>query len=255
MYHHYAGHHVEFQAPWRAGAIIANPEQGNSSDAGAIMTICGRAIFNTTQPLRWVFIMLWAITATQAAYSETNNINNSAIPASSFLHNFVNVELVDQHGNGFQPEQLQNHVVLFNFIFTACHSACPIQTRSLVQVKNALAKNVNHQIRFVSVSIDPRNDSPEQLRSFANAMEANLDGWIFLTGQPNQLKALAKKLHIFDEQSPSAKPQVHRTSLWLVDKQGRMLQRYKGDPPDQQRLIRELTQVTQLNLAHTSIID
>jgi len=166
----------------------------------------------------------------------------------SFLSNFDNAELVDQKGQLFSTTQLQNQVVLFSFIFTGCNSTCPIQTKALSQVLKSLPQSVRNQVRFVSVSIDPGNDTPEKMQQFAQKMDADLDGWLFLTGDVIKLQNIARDLHLLSETQPNS-PQIHRTSLWLLDKQGRMLQRYRGNPPDQERLIRELIQVSQLPIS------
>ncbi|HEX7026898.1 MAG TPA: SCO family protein [Gammaproteobacteria bacterium] len=172
------------------------------------------------------------------------------IPSDSFLTNFAGLELVDQQGVPFQAAGLVNHVVLFNFIFTNCGSVCPMQTRTLAQVLEGLPADVRGQVRFVSVSIDPESDTPAKLQRFSKTMGADLDGWSFLTGDTLQVEALTQRLHIFDESETGQanKPEIHRTSLWLVDKRGRMLQRYRGDPPDKERLIRELAQVSRMTV-------
>lgn len=186
---------------------------------------------------------------TPAANPATVNVL-AEIPSDSFLTNFAGLNLLDQQGVPFQAAGLVNHVVLFNFIFTNCGSVCPMQTRTLVQVFGALPDDVRGQVRFVSVSIDPENDTPAKLQRFSKTMGADLDGWSFLTGDTLQVEALTQRLHIFDESETGQvnKPEIHRTSLWLVDKQGRMLQRYRGDPPDKERLIRELAQVSRMTV-------
>lgn len=168
-----------------------------------------------------------------------------------FLRNFTAVNLVDQNGDVFTPSSLQGRVVLFNFIFTGCDSSCPLQTRILAQVMQALPDQARDQVRFVSISVDPGNDTPEKMRKFSQEMQADLKGWLFLSGDVLQTQALARRLHLLDEKN-STGPHIHRTSLWLMDKQGRMLQRYHGNPPDKDRLIRELVQVTQLPVATQS---
>jgi protein SCO1 len=175
---------------------------------------------------------------------------DAALDRSSFLNNLVDLELVDQHSRSFQPATLKNHVVLFNFIYTSCGSICPMQTRVLAQVLQELPADVRNQVRFVSVSIDPK-DTPDRLRHFSETMDADLDGWSFLAGDPGQIEGLSQRLHLFDVAGSSGeanKPQNHRVSLWLVDKQGQMLQRYRGDPPDKERLIKEITQVSSMTI-------
>ena len=171
-------------------------------------------------------------------------------PPHSFLNNLDGVNLIDQHGRPFEPADLINHVVLFNFIFTNCPATCPMQTKILADIFRGLPENVRSEVRFISVSIDPVNDTPDRLRDFSKTMNADLDGWVFLTGDPAQIDKLTERLHIFDESETGEtnKPQIHRTSLWLVDKQGRMLQRYRGDPPNKERLGRELAQVSRMKI-------
>jgi protein SCO1 len=171
------------------------------------------------------------------------------IPPDSFLNNLAGMDLQDQHGRPFRAGGLVDRVVLFNFIFTNCGSVCPLQTRILAETLQDLPENVRDRVRFVSLSIDPVNDTPEKLLRFSKAMNADVEGWSFLTGNPAQIEQLAERLRLFDPSEAEAnKPQLHRTSLWLVDRQGRMLQRYRGDPPDKARLARELAQVSQMTI-------
>lgn len=173
----------------------------------------------------------------------------TGISPDSFLTNLSGLDLLDQHGRPFLAAGLVDQVVLFNFIFTNCGSVCPLQTRMLAEAFRGLPEDVRGRVRFVSVSIDPANDTPEKLRQFSKAMNADVDGWSFLTGDPRQIEQLAERLRLFDpSESAENKPEMHRTSLWLVDRQGRMLQRYRGDPPDKQRLVRELSQVSHMTI-------
>jgi cytochrome oxidase Cu insertion factor (SCO1/SenC/PrrC family) len=179
------------------------------------------------------------------ATRSSNTGTVDSLESSSFLNNLAGMELLDQHSRSFEPSGLVNHVVLFNFIYTSCGSVCPLQTRILSQVLQELPADVRKQVRFVSVSIDPQ-DTPERLLHFSETMDADLDGWSFLAGDSGQIKDLAQRLHLFNETDKTNNPQLHRTSLWLVDKQGQMLQRYRGDPPDKERLIKEITLVSSI---------
>lgn len=186
--------------------------------------------------------------AAQASASPAAAASTAILP-ESFLSNLAGMELVDQYGRPFRPDGLVDHVVLFNFIFTSCGSICPLQTRILAETLQGLPEDVRERVRFVSVSIDPVNDTPEKLRQFSKTMNADVEGWSFLTGDRRQIEKLAERLRLFDPSATDAeKPELHRTSLWLVDRQGRMLQRYRGDPPDKARLARELAQVSHMTI-------
>ena len=43
--------------------------------------------------------------------------------------------------------------------------------------------SVYPNIKFLSHSIDPKNDTPERLLDYANEMRANLMNWNFVTGR------------------------------------------------------------------------
>ncbi len=186
----------------------------------------------------------------ESVVNNTANIQPalSHFESSSFLHNLEGLLLLDQSNKPFRPESLKGQVVLFNFIFTRCGSVCPTQTRDLATVQKRLGADVLDQVHFVSVSVDPDHDTPQVLNSFAQKMRANSDHWSFLTGSETQLQKLFDRLKVKKADGQQSQIEIHRTSLWIVDKQGRMLQRYKGDPIDKTRLIRELTQIASLGL-------
>ena len=80
--------------------------------------------------------------------------------------------------------------VMLNFIFTSCSSICPILSATFSQV-GALLKDEAPQLRFVSISIDPEQDTPAVLQRYAQRYGA--DGrWQFLTGSRDDIIALQR---------------------------------------------------------------
>lgn len=78
-------------------------------------------------------------------------------------------------------EATQPQVV--NFVFTTCSTICSTQTATLAafQKKLALQKQTP---KFMSFTIDPDNDTPEQLAKFALQFGIKSDGnWRFYTGR------------------------------------------------------------------------
>lgn len=109
---------------------------------------------------------------------------------------FTDLELVTQDGERvrFFTDVLKDHVVLINFIFTNCGSACPLLTRSLVSVADLLGDDVGKSVRFISISIDPARDDPAAMKAFAEKHGANRPGWLFLTGEQENIDRIVKKL-------------------------------------------------------------
>jgi cytochrome oxidase Cu insertion factor (SCO1/SenC/PrrC family) len=123
---------------------------------------------------------------------------------------FSNVELVDQDGRSlkFYDEVLKDNIVVISFIFTNCQSACPLMTRNLMMIRDMLREDERRAIQFVSISIDPLRDTPSAMKEFAQKHEADIDGWLWLTGQPDDVNYITKRLGSYTDD-----PELHTTTL------------------------------------------
>jgi cytochrome oxidase Cu insertion factor (SCO1/SenC/PrrC family) len=123
---------------------------------------------------------------------------------------FSNVELVDQDGRSlkFYDEVLKDNVVVISFIFTNCQSACPLMTRNLTMIRDMLREDERRAIQFISISIDPLRDTPSAMKDFAQKHDADIDGWLWLTGQPDDVNYITKRLGSYTDD-----PEMHTTTL------------------------------------------
>jgi cytochrome oxidase Cu insertion factor (SCO1/SenC/PrrC family) len=123
---------------------------------------------------------------------------------------FSNVELVDQNGRSlkFYDEVLKDNIVVISFIFTNCQSACPLMTRNLTMIRDMLGEDERRTINFVSISIDPLRDTPSAMKEFARKHDADIDGWLWLTGQPDDVNYITKRLGSYTDD-----PEMHTTTL------------------------------------------
>lgn len=154
------------------------------------------------------------------------------------------LKLVDQRGQALKPASLQGRVLLLNFVFTGCSATCPLQVRELALLHAALPAAVQLRVGFLSVSVDPMNDTPATLAHFAKAQGADLPGWRFATGAPTQVGQLLERLRVLDQRdNKQPAPADHRTTLFLFNAQGELVQRFAGVPVDRVRLAREITQL------------
>lgn len=109
---------------------------------------------------------------------------------------FTNLELINQHGETvrFFDDVLKDSVVIISFIFTNCEGACPLITHKLTLVRDRMEGQIGKPLRFVSLSLDPVRDTPAALKAFAKTHHADHDGWVFLTGKPENLDYIIKRL-------------------------------------------------------------
>jgi protein SCO1/2 len=108
----------------------------------------------------------------------------------------------------FYSDTLRGKVVLINFVFTQCGSACPLMTAMLVQVRKELGEAFGRDVRFVSISIDPEYDSPEVLARFARKLDAVHPEWLFVTGDKANVDQVVKRLGTY-----TPDPESHSTAI------------------------------------------
>ena len=108
---------------------------------------------------------------------------------------FPNVPLVTQDGQvvRFYDDLLKGKSVAINLIYTHCSAACPLETAKLTQVQRILGDRVGKDVFFYSISIDPKNDTPEVMKAYMQKYHVG-PGWLFLTGKEEDIKLVAKKL-------------------------------------------------------------
>ncbi len=141
---------------------------------------------------------------------------------------FTDTPLQDQNGNTlrFYSDALQNRVVLLNVIFTSCTDACPLITRKLREVREAMGPALAAQVTFVSISSDPLNDTPEALKAFAAKQGVDGPNWLFLTGDKANVDLVLGRIGQF---LPS--PEQHSTQLIAGDVAGKRWSKIRPDAP------------------------
>jgi cytochrome oxidase Cu insertion factor (SCO1/SenC/PrrC family) len=106
----------------------------------------------------------------------TIGIAGHQIPSFSFINqNSEIVSNVDYRGS----------IYVANFFFTTCPTICPIMTNNMKYAQDKLSIYPN--IKFLSHTVNPKNDSPEKLLEYANAMQADLINWNFVTGDKDEI--------------------------------------------------------------------
>jgi protein SCO1/2 len=127
--------------------------------------------------------------------------NGSARAANSSpwgANYFPNVPLVDQNKKPvrFFDDLIKDKVVAINFIFTGCSASCGLETARLRQVADMLGDRMGKDVFFISISIDPENDTPEALKAYADKFGVG-KGWSFVTGKQKDVDLLRNKLGIY----------------------------------------------------------
>jgi len=135
--------------------------------------------------------------------------------------------LIDQDGNWLALSDLRGKVVVLDFIYTHCPGPCPILTGVHVDLQRALDPSARSRLRFVSISLDPARDTPAALREYAQKRGADLSGWSFLTGPPEEVAKVLTAYGVGSTREPEGTI-AHLVITYLIDAEGRIARRYVG---------------------------
>jgi protein SCO1 len=126
----------------------------------------------------------------------------------------------------FYSDALKSKVVLINFVFTQCGDACPLITAKLVHAKNDLGEAFGRDVRFISISLDPQHDRPQDLAKFARKFDAAHPEWLFLTGEPAKVELVVKKLGAWTQDLES-----HSTAIVIGNPRQARWKKVRPDAP------------------------
>lgn len=135
----------------------------------------------------------------------------------------VDFELTDSTGRSVTRADLAGKVVVVNFVFTSCGATCLQVSRKVATIQKRLAGRPG--VRFLSITIDPKTDTPATLAGFARKIGADDPAWLFLTGDSNKVVRLLDASFIAGFGKPDRDPfqsVLDTTRIGLMDKEGRM---------------------------------
>jgi protein SCO1/2 len=133
---------------------------------------------------------------------------------------------INQDSVTITRDSLLGSIYVANFFFTSCPTICPTMTRNMSYLQDKLSVYPN--IRFLSHTVDPVNDTPEKLIKYVDLMQQknisiDLSNWDFVTGDKDKLYESAANYFVnasVDSLAPGGF--LHSEYFILIDKQGRV---------------------------------
>ncbi|HET7871276.1 MAG TPA: SCO family protein [Terriglobales bacterium] len=160
----------------------------------------------------------WLRIAVTAALLLAVGIACFVLPAAADEHYgekyFTNLPLTTQDGKiiHFYDDLLKGKIVAINLIYTHCEYSCPLETARLAQVQQILGDRLGKDIFFYSITIDPKRDTPQVLKAYAEKFHAG-PGWTFLTGKKEDIDLISRRLGLW---SPPAQNKDGHTPHLLI---------------------------------------
>lgn len=194
--------------------------------------------------------MLCLATSVFAYYSSSGLPVNVSLAAQAHYSKeaVINADLMDQHSRKIAAKDFTEKLLLVNFFFTTCSSACPIQTKVLKNVHESLDKEID--IEFLSVSISPAVDTIKTINDYLKKHNIDASNWRFTRTSFENTRLLTSSFKVgINSPSENIDQPDHRNMAYLFDRNGRMMQQYQLVPGIETRLQDEIKALHQLDIS------
>jgi protein SCO1/2 len=161
----------------------------------------------------------WAAQAILKDQAPRHDLSATRFPVAREIQPF---ELIDHHSAAFDQAALQHHWSFVFFGYTYCPDVCPTTLSILNGVAQRL-QDVDADVRFVMVTVDPERDTPERLAEYVTYFNGDFLG---VTGSDAGLTQLTRQLGILynrvePEGDAAGYLMDHTAGVFLFDPDGR----------------------------------
>ncbi len=113
-----------------------------------------------------------------------------------------------------------NYIV--NFFFTSCPTICPTTTLNLLELQKKIKQDDIGEFKIISISVDPKNDTPEILKQYASSMNIDMTNWELLTGPQDEIYNIVQSGFMLAVGQDSLAPGgvFHSSMITIVDDKG-----------------------------------
>jgi len=101
-----------------------------------------------------------------------------------------------QNNKEIELKSLKGNVLVMVMIYTSCKAACPRLVADMRDIESKLDKKTKKNVKLILVSIDPKTDTPERLKSFAIENKMNQEPWLFLRSSEENTREFAAVLAV-----------------------------------------------------------
>src|SRR5699024_1234338 len=118
---------------------------------------------------------------------------------------------------------------LVEFMYTDCPDVCPLTTVKMSELRQKLMKEgvFGDKIEFLTITINPEDDTREVLQEYANRFEVDSadDGWKFLRASEEETEKVADSLD-FLYRDPGTGDIIHSTFTYFIDEDNNLLEKF-----------------------------
>lgn len=162
------------------------------------------------------------------------------------IHTIAPFVFEDQNGQKISSDQLEGKVYVANFFFSICVNVCPKMTKNLLVVQDSFRND--DRVQLISHTVMPWVDSVSRLKEYAQVNEIDDDKWHLVTGDQDEIYALARESYFADEGFGKSVTDpndfLHTEKMILIDQRRRIRGVYNGTIPlEMKRMIEDIKQL------------
>jgi protein SCO1/2 len=147
------------------------------------------------------------------------------VPVGSPMPDF---ELTDQSGAPVALSALKGKVVAVTFIYSRCPlpDYCPRMVENFRAIRQRFTTRMDRDLVLLTISFDPKYDTPQILTRYAASQRAGGPGWHFLTGEPKNIERVCNAFGIqyWAEEGLI----THSLQTAVIDRDGRLAATVEG---------------------------
>ncbi|MGP8020215.1 MAG: SCO family protein [Limisphaerales bacterium] len=142
----------------------------------------------------------------------------------------VNFTLTDRTERAVTRSDLNGKILVVDFLFTSCSLTCPAVNSQMAQIQQLTTNQPD--VKLVSLTVDPRDDTPAVLEKYGERFGADPNRWLFLTGDKAQLYDLIGTSFLASDTNDAFSYMpgnfAHTERIAVVDAHGRLQGYFDG---------------------------
>ncbi len=160
----------------------------------------------------------------------------------------INFTLTDQDGKEFKPAEFKGKSWAMTFIYSECPLAdyCIAMSKRFSDTANKVAADpaLKDSIRLLSISFDPKRDTPERLRSYGlgylgkDSPDKNFEVWKLAVGSDEEVRKVADFVGLRYEVDETNKTEFnHSLRTVVVTPEGNISKVFTGNDWSESQLL------------------